>query len=120
MPSRAFGRAQAAGWLAVTVAWGAASLALLAIGADAVYRAAVILSFVLVCPGMALVRIARLPAGSYQLALGIAVSMGCVVLVPAALLYAGAWSTLSALVILVSLTVAAAATEFGRSVRNAE
>jgi hypothetical protein len=98
-------------WLAVSSFWAAASALVVAIDANPVFRAPVVLSFLLIGPGLAIVRLLGIPAATAQLSLGIALSMALDVLVPAALLYAGAWSPSSALAILVALTIAAALVE---------
>jgi hypothetical protein len=98
-------------WLAVSSFWGAATTLVVALDANPVYRAPIVISFLLVGPGLAIVRLLGVPAATAQLSLGIALSMALDVLVPAALLYAGAWSPSSALAILVALAIAAALVE---------
>lgn len=98
-------------WFWIASLWGALSVMAVALGAGTSYRAPVVLGFVLVCPGLAVVRLVAVPTGGFQLSLSVAISMALAVLVPAALLYAGAWSPLAALLILAVLTSAAATTE---------
>lgn len=98
-------------WLAVSSVWGTASVLVVALDANPVYRVPVVLGFLLIGPGLAIVRLLGIPAATAQLSLGIALSMALDVLVPAALLYSGAWSPSSALVILAALTIAAALVE---------
>lgn len=98
-------------WFWIASAWGTASTVGVALGADASYRAPVVLSFLLVCPGFAIVRLLGIPAPRFQLSLAVAISMALDVLVPAALLYAGGWSPLAALAILATLTNVAAVAE---------
>jgi hypothetical protein len=98
-------------WLGLTGVWGGAAVLLMAVQASAAYRAPVILTFVLVCPGLALVRLLGIPAAAARLSLAIAVSLALAVLVPASLLYAGAWSPPAALAILAGLAITFAAVE---------
>lgn len=98
-------------WLAISTAW--AALAILAVGLDVdeLVRVPAVLGFVLLCPGLALVRALGLRSLGVQLSVAVALSMALVVLVPAALLYAGVWSPVAALAILISVTLGAAVTE---------
>jgi hypothetical protein len=98
-------------WLGLTAVWGGAAILALAVEANAAYRAPVILPFVLVCPGLALVRLLGIPVAAARLSLAIAVSLALAVLVPAALVYAGAWSPPAALAILAGLAITFAAVE---------
>ena len=67
--------------------------------------------FVLVCPGMAFVGLIRPPSLLFALTLSIAVSCALAVGVAQALLYAGAWSPVTGLIILVALTAVGAGAE---------
>ncbi|MCK6209402.1 hypothetical protein KZX45_02460 [Georgenia sp. EYE_87] len=71
-------------------------------------RAAVELSFLLVCPGLALVRILRLPSRLAVASLAVALSLVLDQVVAMVAMYAGGWSPGAALVALAVLTVAAA------------
>jgi hypothetical protein len=102
------------GWPVASILWAAAACLAVALDADVAVRAPIVVVFLLVCPGLALVRLIRIPAVSVQLSLGIALSMALDVLVPALLLYAGAWSPPAALATLAALTVAGAVTELVR------
>src|SRR5690242_7230686 len=74
-------------------------------------RAPVVIGFVLVCPGLAIVRLVGVRSATAQLGVGVAVSVALAILVPAALLYAHAWSPRAALAILVAITIAASTLE---------
>jgi hypothetical protein len=64
--------------------------------------------FVLVCPGMAFVGLIRPPSLLFALTLSIAVSCALAVVVAQALLFAGAWSPVTGLIILAALTTVGA------------
>ena len=98
-------------WLVASSLWGIAAVLAAVFGAHPAYRAPIVLAFVLVCPGLALVRVLGIPGLTAQLSLAIALSVTLDVLVPAGLLYAGVWSPIAALLILVALTVVTAAFE---------
>jgi hypothetical protein len=98
-------------WLVISSAWGAAAIVAVGLDASSAYRAPIVLPFVLVCPGLALVRLLGIPTATARLSLGVALSLVLAVLVPAALLYAGAWSPAAALAILIAVAVAAATIE---------
>jgi hypothetical protein len=67
-----------------------------------------VLWFVLVCPGMAVVGLIRPPSLLFALTLSIAISCALAVVVAQALLFAGAWSPVAALTILAALTTVGA------------
>jgi hypothetical protein len=96
-------------WLLASSLWGTLAALTVVFRANPAYRAPIVLAFVLVCPGLALVRVLGIRALTAQLSLGVALSLALDVLVPAGLLYAGVWSPSAALLILVGLTVAVAA-----------
>jgi hypothetical protein len=98
-------------WFVGVTLWGAAAAILYSIHVSPLYRAPVSLTFLLVCPGLAIVRLIRVPDTLLQLMLAIALSLALDVLVPSLLLYSGAWSPMWALIILVALAVTAAAAE---------
>lgn len=83
--------------------------------APAWLRGPVVIGFVLVCPGGALVALLRLGDRVAELSLAVAVSLALAILVPAATLYAGAWSPTLALAILIALTAAVTSFELRRS-----
>lgn len=73
--------------------------------ADAQLRPAVVLAFLLICPGMMLVRFIGLREPVFEWALALALSLTVDAIVAGILLYSGRWSPSSAFVILLSLTV---------------
>jgi Uncharacterised nucleotidyltransferase len=97
-------------WLGLTALWGGGAILAMALNADVALRAGLTLSFVLVCPGLALVRLLQIPPAA-RLSLALAVSLAVNVLVPAALLYAGAWSARAALMIVAGFAITLAAIE---------
>jgi hypothetical protein len=105
-------RTSSLAWLLASTVWGGAAALAMGLDAEPAYRAPIVLGYVLVCPGLALVRLLGVPAAMAQISLGVALSLALDVLIPAALLYAGAWSPPAALAILIGLTVAAAILEF--------
>lgn len=78
----------------LTVVWGGESLV----------RAGVVGGFLLVCPGMAFVRLLDLDAVA-EWTLAVALSIAVLVLASTALLYAGRWSVLAALLLVDGVTV---------------
>ncbi len=68
-------------------------------------RAPVGLFFLLLCPGMAIVRLLETRDPVAELTLAIALSIALDVIVAGGLLYAGAWSPNAALGILMAITV---------------
>ena len=99
-------------WTIVSNAWAAAAALVVVLDADPLYRAPVLLTFVLVCPGLAIVRLLDIPDMLAQLSLAVGLSLALAVLVPAILLYAGAWSPLGALIILIAITELAGILQF--------
>jgi hypothetical protein len=72
---------------------------------DAQVRPAVVLGFLLICPGMMLVRFIRLREPVLEWVLAPALSLAVDAIVAGILLYAGRWSPTSAFVVLLGLTV---------------
>lgn len=70
-----------------------------------------VLWFVLVCPGLAFVGLARPSSVLFGLALSVAISCALAVLVAQTLLYAGAWNPLGGLLVLAAITVVGCVTE---------
>ena len=77
-------------------------------------RAPVVLWFVLVCPGLAIVRLLRLREAAAELTLAVALSLALAVIVPTTLLYSGAWSPAAGLAILMAVTCGALALDVTR------
>ena len=95
----------------------AASLAV-ALKFHTAVRAPLTLTFLFVCPGLALVRLLAFDDFVAQLSLAVALSLALDVLIPSILLYAGAWSAPVALYIIVALTVVVAVGEFAFKLRG--
>jgi hypothetical protein len=74
--------------------------------------------FLLVCPGMALVRLLQIDDGLAQLTLAIALSLALDAATGGVMLYAGAWSPNRALAILVLLSLAGAALQLVVAARS--
>ena len=93
-------------------AWAAAAALVVVVDADPLFRAPVVLTFVLLCPGLAIVRLLDVPDVLTQLVLAVGLSLALAVLVPAILVYAGAWSPVAALIILIAITELAGILQF--------
>lgn len=74
---------------------------------DGPFRSAVILPFVLMLPGTALVRLLNVGEPLLELTLGVALSVALATLAAMATLYAEAWSPDAVLTLLVEVTIAA-------------
>ena len=98
-------------WLwPATIVLSAAAAALVTFGADdSPLRPPIALWFLLVCPGMAFVRLLRVRDGLTEWALAIALSLALDAIVAIVMLYTGAWAPRWGLVILIGLSVAGAA-----------
>lgn len=81
---------------------------------DSPLRAVIVLWFMLVCPGLALVRLIRLADPVAELAVGVAASVALATLVASALLYAGLWSPQAVLAVLIGATVTGVALDLRR------
>lgn len=97
--------------VAVTTLSGLAAVAGVLGDVGAPVQPALVLWFVLVCPGMAFVGLIRPPSLLFASTLSIAISCALAVMVSQALLLAGAWSPVTGLVILVGLTAVGAAAD---------
>jgi hypothetical protein len=98
-------------WAVVTLASWIAVVVVTAIELPAPIRAPIVIWFVAICPGMALVRLLRLDQPAIEVMLAIALSLSLGGLVPAALLYAGRWSPAWTLAILAAITIGALAAD---------
>jgi hypothetical protein len=67
-------------------------------------RALIALWFLLVCPGMAFVRLLRVNDGAFELSLAIALSLALDAIVAGVMLYAKIWSPETALGVLIGLS----------------
>ena len=72
---------------------------------DARVRSVIVLWFLLVCPGMVLMRFVHLREPIFEWTLAVALSLAVDALVAGILLYAGRWSPPGAFAILLGLTV---------------
>jgi uncharacterized membrane protein len=96
---------------AVTTVSGLAALAAVLGGTGAPVQPVLVLWFVLVCPGMALVGLLRPPSVILAGTLSVAVSCALAVVVAQAMLFAGTWSPVTGLLALVALTAGGAGAE---------
>ena len=92
-------------WAVVILASVISVVVVTAIELPAPIRAPVVIWFIAICPGMALVRLLRLDQPAVEVMLAIALSVAIGGLVPAALLYAGRWSPPWTLAILIAITI---------------
>jgi hypothetical protein len=81
-------------------------------------RSGVAFWFLLVCPGMAFVRLLGLSEPFSEWAVAVALSVALDTVVGEVLLFAGAWSAASGLTALAALSIGGAALQVGRSVRR--
>jgi hypothetical protein len=100
-------------WPAVSVVLAAGSAVFVFTDIDFPLRPVFVLAFLLVCPGMALVRHLRI-GGVAELTLGLALSFALDAIVPGTLLYAGAWSPGLGLLVLIGITLAATFADIAR------
>ncbi len=70
-------------------------------------RPFVVLPFLLLCPGLAWVRLLRLESPLAEFTLAVALSLVLATVVAAGMLYAGAWSPKGSLTVLLGFTLAA-------------
>lgn len=95
-------------WPAV-ISLSAAAAALVTFGqVPAPLRSIVGFWFLLVCPGMAFVRLLRLKEGIAEWTLAIALSLAMDALVAGSMVYAGAWSPAGGMLVLVAASLAGA------------
>ncbi len=78
-------------------------------------RPLIVMWFLFVCPGMALVRFRRDDTSAVQWTLAIALSLTLDALVAGALLYAGKWSIGASLAIIMALSMVGAIVQLARS-----
>jgi hypothetical protein len=104
-------RPQRLAWAAACTALGALAIALVLIDASTVIRAPVVLTFLLLCPGLAFVRLLQISDVAAEWSLGVAMSLaltGGVTLIQA---YTGNWNPTVGLFALAGITLAAIVTE---------
>ncbi len=92
----------------------AGALTAVAFGGSSTVRALVVLVFLALCPGMAVVRVIGVGDGWAQLSLALALSFTLDTVVAGVLALMGAWSPSAALIVLVAITVGGAGIELGR------
>lgn len=101
-------------WPALLVVSALATGALVFSGFEDPFRPVVVLAFLFVCPGLALVRLLAIGEPVTELTLGVALSIALAVLVPGTLIYTGAWSPKLGLALLIAATLAASVRELLR------
>jgi hypothetical protein len=102
-------------WTEILVASAVLAGAVEAAGLQSPLRVAAILWFVLVCPGMAFVRLLDLEDAAAEIALAVALSIALATAVGGAALYSGLWAPGATLAILIAITIAAAVAPIARS-----
>jgi hypothetical protein len=104
---RDLSRAWADAWFAIISL--SALLAVVAVALDwpPPLRPALTIWFIVICPGMAIIRLLALPSLLLEVTLAIALSLALAGLVASALVYAGAWSPALVLELLVVTAVGA-------------
>ena len=96
-------------WVPVLVLLSTAGLGLVTVGnLFGQYRLWVVLWFLLVCPGMALLPLLRLKQPALEISLGVALSLALDTMVAGIMLYAGLWSPEHGLLVLAGITVSGA------------
>jgi hypothetical protein len=93
---------------------GPAVLLLVVLDAPAWLRLGPVLAYVIVVPGLAVVRLLRLADGVVEAVLGIGLSLALGVLVAQLMVYTGVWSATLGLAVLVAVGSAATALELYR------
>jgi uncharacterized membrane protein len=101
-------------WPTTLALWAALAVAAVFADIESPVRPALVLLFLLVCPGLALVRLLGITDRVTELTLAIAVSLALNALVPGLMLYLGAWSPRAGLLILIAITAVATAYETAR------
>jgi hypothetical protein len=104
-------------WPSIIVLSTAAVWALAAVGESFPLRSLLVVWFLLVCPGMALVGLLPIGDGWRALTLALPLSAAIDIIVAGSMLYAGAWSPTWALLALSVLSIAGAALQLGAADR---
>jgi uncharacterized membrane protein len=105
-------------WVVLNCAAAQVALTLVLFGPESPLRPFLILPFVLLLPGTALVRLLRLGDPLLELTLGITLSVALATLAATTALYAGVWSADAILVALAAAAVAAGLWELRRERRS--
>jgi len=90
-------------WAVIVLASTAAVALVSLIGAPDIVRGPITVWFIVICPGMAVVRLLRLDEPVADLMLALALSLALAGVIPAVLLYLGVWSPAWSLTILVAV-----------------
>jgi hypothetical protein len=96
-------------WAVIAVTSAVLAGALEVAGVHSPLRVAVMLWFVLACPGMAIVRLLRMADVAAAVTLAVAVSITLATAVAALGLYSGLWAPGATLAVLIAITIGAAA-----------
>jgi hypothetical protein len=94
-------------WLWFVLGSSIAVVSLVVLDVDSAIRPFVVVVFLIVAPGTAIVRLLKIPDRIAELTLGIALSAAIDGTVPGVLMYAGFWSSDLALLIVIGITLAA-------------
>jgi uncharacterized membrane protein len=105
-------------WAHIALASAALAGTLEVTGVHSPLRPAVMVWFVLVCPGVAIVRLLRLEDAVAELALAVALSIALAMAVGGIALYSGLWAPGATLAILIAITIGAAAAPLARARRG--
>jgi hypothetical protein len=95
--------------------WGAAVLALVLLDGPAPVRAVGVLAYIAIAPGLACVRLIRLPDRLTQFVVGVALSLALGILAAQAMVYLRRWSPLLGLCVLVVVASLAALIELAQN-----
>jgi hypothetical protein len=102
-------------WPSVSLAACALVTLLVAVDAAPAVRGPAVVAFVLLVPGLALVRLLHLRDRLAEHGLANALGIGLAVIVPTTMMYAGAWSPRVAFAIIVGVALCATAVEVVRT-----
>ena len=96
------GGSRSSWWPPLLLSWlGLVVLALVLSGKPGVLRAALVIGYVMIVPGLACIRLLFLPDRLLQLVFGVGLSLALAVLVAQAMMYLGMWSPVRGMAILV-------------------
>jgi hypothetical protein len=102
-------------WPAAIIASGSAATVATLLDLHTAARAPLAFWFLLVCPGMALIRLLRLADPWQELTLALALSIALDAMVAGVLVYSGAWSAGAAVAILAGISLAGALGQLWRA-----
>ena len=92
-------------WAVIVLVSTAAVVLVSLVGAPDIVRGPITVWFIVICPGMAIIRLLRLDEPVADIMLALALSLALAGVIPAVFLYLGAWSPAWSLTILVAVTV---------------